>query len=206
MNILLTESQYKKILLESQKNSVDENLQNSTSVVKNIITNIKKQYGIDFTFALTWGATIGGMIGPINDFMTDRYTNLSHEDIELIMFGVILTFFSSNKDKLKKVLELIKENGLITFFDQALMKTYDLKDAFIGFLESLNITFSKTSNMLAYCFLIPLIPIFKKLADLDFSPEDINLFVKGIAYYTSVLVSSKMIESLVSKILSRFRS
>ena len=166
MDILLTESQYKKLLFEEKKGEVERDLDNSRSLVKKIVSDVRKQYGIDFTFALTWGATIGGFIGPVTRYLENTYTNLDSSDITLIMFGIILTFFSENKEKLKKVLDLLKERKLITFFDRAIMKTYDLKDAFLGFIESLNITFSKTSNMLAYTFLVPLVPYLKHISEL----------------------------------------
>jgi hypothetical protein len=149
---------------------------------------------------------IGGFVGPISKYLEGKYTNLSESDITLICFGIILTFFSENKEKLNKVLELIKEKKLITFFDQAMMKSYDLKDAFFNFLDSLNMTFSKVSNMVAYTFLVPLIPLLKNLSDMDLSEDQINLLSMGISHYTGVLISSKIITELINKIIKRFKS
>ena len=86
------------------------------------------------------------------------------------------------------------------------MKTYDLKDAFLGFIESLNITFSKTSNMLAYTFLVPLVPYLKHISELDLTSHDIDIISKGISMYAGVALSSTIIRELVSKIVKRFRS
>jgi hypothetical protein len=112
MDVLLTESQYKKLLFEEKKSEIEKEFDKSKNVTSNIISDIKKQYGIDFTLALTWGATIGGFVGPIQRYLETTYTNLSSSDITLICFGIILTFFSSNKEKLQKVLGLIKEKGI----------------------------------------------------------------------------------------------
>ena len=138
--------------------------------------------------------------------MEGTYPNLTEQDITLITFGIILTFFSNNKEKLNKVLQLIKEKGIITFFDRAILKAYDLKDAFIGFLDSLNLTMSKVSNMLAYCFLIPLVPLLKDLADLNLSKEQVDLIVTGVSHYTTIVLGSKIVETMVSSILNRFKS
>jgi hypothetical protein len=138
--------------------------------------------------------------------MEGLYPNLEQQDITLITFGIILTFFSSNKEKLNKVLQLIKERGIITFFDRALLKAYDLRDAFFGFLESLNLTMSKVSNMLAYCFLIPLVPLLKELSDLNLSKDQIDLIVSSIGHWGVVTGGSKIVEPMVSSIIKRFKS
>jgi len=206
MKIILTEDQYISLLKEEKENEIEQTFTNSKNFTKKIIKDVKNQYGIDFSFALTWGSVIGGFVGPISKYLEGKYTNLSESDITLICFSIILTFFSENKEKLNKVLELIKEKKLITFFDQAMMKSYDLKDAFFNFLDSLNMTFSKVSNMAAYTFLVPLIPLLKNLSDMDLSEDQINLLSMGISHYTGVLISSKIITELINKIIKRFKS
>ena len=206
MDIILTESQYIKLLLERHENKMSEVLQDNRSITKKIIEDVKSKFGLDFTFLGTWGAVIGGFVGPINDYMSNRYPNLSETDITLISFGIILTFFSSNKEKLNKVLQLIKEKKLITFFDRALSKSYDLKEAFFNFLGSLNITFSKVSSMIAYAFLIPLMPLLKDMVALDMSKEQIDLLVMGLTHYTGLSISSSILYNLVNKIIERFKT
>jgi hypothetical protein len=145
-------------------------------------------------------------VGPVSKYMSGRYPNLTETDITLISFGIILTFFSTNKEKLREVLELIKEKKLITFFDRALSKSYDLRDALFGFLESLNLTFSKVSNMIAYTFLVPLVPILKDIADLSVGEKQINLIAMGIGHYLGGIFTSHMVYMLVKKIIERFKS
>lgn len=206
MDILLTESQYKKLLFEEKKSEVAKELNNSRNFTKRILSDVKNQFGMDFTFLLTWGSTIGGFVGPVTRYLEGKYTNLSSSDITLISFGIILTFFSSNKEKLQEVLQIIKDRGIRTFFDRALMKSYDLKDSFVNFLSSLNVTFSKTSNMLAYSFLVPLVPFLKHVSDMDLNSDEVEMIIRGIANYSTILVSSTILTQLVSKIIKRFKS
>ena len=206
MDIILTESQYLNLLVERNESKIFSVFEKSKDFTKKIFNDVKKQFGIDFTFLGTWGSVIGGFSGPIASYLEGHYPNLDEQDITLITFGIILTFFSSNKEKLNKVLQLIKEKGIITFFDRALLKAYDLRDAFFGFLESLNLTMSKVSNMLAYCFLIPLVPLLKELSDLNLTKDQIDIVVSGIGHYAAVSGMSKIIESMVSSILKRFKS
>jgi hypothetical protein len=206
MEVIITKSQYVKLLTEEKKNEIESTFDDSKSFVKRVVGDIKKQHGMDFSFALTWGPTIGGFVGPISRYLEGTYPSLSQSDITLLTFGIIMTFFSSNKEKINKVLTLIKEKGLVTFFDRALRKSFDLKESFIDFIESLNVTFSRTSNMLSYTFLVPLVPMLKELSDMDLDPSQVAMIAKGIASYTGTAVSSTIIFELVKKIIKRFRS
>ena len=205
MDIILSEHQYSKLLTEEKKSEVSQSVSESKKFVKDVISDIKTQYKIDFNFALTWGAAIGGFVGPIARYMEGKYPSLTHSDITLLSFACILTYFSSNKDKLSKVLDLIKEKKLVTYFQQMLMKSEDLKESFFGFLSSLNITFSKVGNMLAYTFLVPLVPMLKHVADMDLPKDQLDLLIKSIIGYAAVLTSSVVVRDVVEKIIKRFR-
>jgi hypothetical protein len=205
MDIILSEHQYSKLLTEEKKSEVSQSVSESKKFVKDVISDIKTQYKIDFSFALTWGAAIGGFVGPIARYMEGKYPSLTHSDITLLSFACILTYFSSNKDKLSKVLDLIKEKKLVTYFQQMLMKSEDLKESFFGFLSSLNVTFSKVGNMLAYTFLVPLVPMLKHVADMDLPKDQLDLLIKSIIGYAAVLTSSVVVRDVVEKIIKRFR-
>jgi hypothetical protein len=206
MDIILTESQYIKILKESKENQIEKVFTDSKNFTKKIISDVKKQFGIDFSFWATWGSVIGGFVGPVSEYMQGMYPNLNDSDITLISFGIILTFFTSNKEKLAEVLKIIKERKLVTFFDRALSKTYELRDVFFGFLESLNITFSKVSNMIAYTFLVPLIPLLKDLSTFSLDESQIKLIAMGLSHYAGGIIASNILTKLVKKIIDRFKS
>ena len=102
-------------------------------------------------------------------------------------------------------IEELKEKKLITFFDRAILKSYELRDAMFNFLDSLNITFSKVSNMIAYTFLIPLVPLLKDISDLDLSEQQVNLIVTGVSHYTGGIFASNLLTTLIDKIIKRFK-
>lgn len=204
MDLVLTESQFIKLLKEEKQEELHRVFNNSKKFTKNLFRDIKSQYGIDFKFALTWGSVIGGFVGPISRYLEHKYTNLTQSDINLICFGIVLTFFFDNKEKLKQVLEIIKEKKIVTFFDRAVMKAYDLKEAFLNFLTSLNVTFSKVSNMMSYTFLVPAIPLIFELPELN--EEQVSLLISGIGHYMGSLMSSKIISEVIRKMIERFRS
>jgi hypothetical protein len=122
------------------------------------------------------------------------------------VFGIILTFFSSNTEKLGKVLDIIKKEGLVTYFNSALRKSYDLKEAFVEFMGSLNLTFSKVSNMLAYAFLIPVVPLLEHVFGSGLSDNQEQLFIDGILHYSATMVGSSVMYEIIKRMVKRFKS
>ena len=113
---------------------------------------------------MSWGSTLGGLMIPVSQFIEGKHPELTSLDISLLITGAMVTYYTSNKKALSKILETIKEKGLIEVFDEVLSSTSNLKDTFLSFISSLNITMGKMANMLAYTFLIPLLPQLYEMA------------------------------------------
>lgn len=205
MKIILTETQYKKILLEENANSVIKKLEQLKKFFKNVSSESKKQIGLDLEFLATWGVTIAGFVRPISEFMKGNYPQLTNTELALLSTGVILTYFSSNKEGLKKVLEKIKENSLIQEFDDMLSKADELKNTFINFIESLAIPSSKLSNMLAYTFIIPIIPELYEYAQGNSSME-IKEMIARVVGFIGVTISGNLVKKLIQEIVKKFKS
>jgi hypothetical protein len=206
MEIILKESQYIKLLIEENLDNAQSEFEKSDSIVRKILKDVKLGYKLNFTMALTWGPIMGGLLRPVGDYLNNLDPSISSSDLSLILFGVMVTFFSSNKELLNKTLKLIKEKKLVTYFDRAVMKTWDLKDAFVSFLESLGVTVSNVSNMIAYSFLIPLIPQLFHLRDLNFSEDDLLAITKGITASTVAVVNKTLVLEVLRKIIKRFKT
>ena len=69
MKIIISESQYKKILLEERQNSLLGKLKDLKSFFKKVSEETKNQVGLDLNFLTTWGVTIAGLVKPVSDFM-----------------------------------------------------------------------------------------------------------------------------------------
>jgi hypothetical protein len=204
MNIIITESQYKYILLEESTNSIGKTLKELKTFTSRVLKSTEKQIGLDLEFLITWGTTIGGFIKPISDFIKDESINISDTDLFLILSGIILTYFSSNKEYLNKVLLKIKENGLVGVFDKVLSKTENLEKAFLSFIDSLGVSIHKSSNMLAYAFLIPIIPNLYEMSSRSLNPNELNEMVKRIMSFGGISLSGVLIKELIQGIVKRF--
>ena len=206
MKIIITESQKSIILAENIGSEINNKLKNMKTFTKTIITSTKKQTGLDLNFLLTWGATLGGFMGPVAKYMEGKNPTLTDSDIALISVGIILTYYNNNKEDPKKVLDLIKERKLIGEFDDALMVADEVKIKFLNFIESLGVTMSSIGNMKAYTFLIPLLPELYNLSQGTRNDVDSDMIVKRILTYGLVTVSSLFVKEIIIKIVERFKS
>jgi len=205
MKIIITESQYKKILLESRLKSLENKIDELKDFFKKVSSESKKQIGLDLSFLTTWGVTIAGFVSPVQQYISGSFPELSNSDLALLSTGIIITYYESNKEMLHKVLEKIKERGLIFEFDKTLEIAAKLKETFFNFVNSLAIPVSKISNMLAYTFLIPLIPDLYEVAQGN-EPLDLRETILRIVSFVSVSFSGAFVKRLIQEIVKRFKS
>jgi len=205
MKIIVTKSQYKKIILESTEKNLTDKLQRLKDFFNNTSKEIKRQVGLDLGFLVTWGTTIAGFVHPISEFIKNEFPSLTTSDIALLSTGIILTYFTSNKEMLGKVLKKIKEDGLIFEFDSMAQVAKRLKEVFLRFIDSLAIPFSKIGNMMAYTFLIPIIPDLYELAQGN-NVVEIRELLTRIIMFLGVSSISVLIKRLLQGIVKRFKS
>ena len=205
MNILITESQEKMILTESIGRELGNILKKNSDIGKLISSQIKEIMGGDKIGLLTFGASIGGLMGPVSDFIEGKYPHMDDAQISLLLTGVIATFFYNSPKLINKIKEKIKEKGLESEFDVTLSKTNELNETFFDFIESLNITLFKISNILGFAFLIPLLPYIHQISDGDLSIADINKIVTILLSYGVITISSATLKELIIKLIKRFK-
>lgn len=205
MKIILTESQYKKLILENIGRETINKLRSFQKFFDTVSYESKKQIGLDLGFLATWGVTIAGFVRPISEFMQGEFPELTNTELVLLSTGIIITYFTSNKDKLSKVLDLIKEKNLVFEFDVMLEKAEELKNVFFAFIDSLAIPISKISNMLAYTFIIPIIPELYEMAQGNESME-ISEMIGRVLGFVGVTYGGNLTKRLLNEIVRRFKS
>jgi len=207
MKILITEKQKKRILTESIGDSFELIIKENYELVKKVLKNASEQMNLDLKFLLTWGASVGGFIGPINDFVQGRFPEINELQLSLILTGVIATYFSDNKEILFKLYEKFKEEGILKTFMSVIKKTDELRDTFLTFVESLNLTLHKITNIISYTFIIPLIPIIYNMAmEGVFDKEKITEISVRILGFGLMSVSGILVKELISKMIKRFKN
>lgn len=209
MNItfLINESQKRQILFESMSDEMKRQSKENKNLIERIYRDASKQINFDLSIMLTFSASIAGFIGPVEQFLKDNYQGLTSMEISLILTGIIFQYIQDNKGALKEVYSKIREKGLVSPFRNALDKSERLKDSFIGLVLSLGVSFQKTSNILGYTFLIPIIPIlYESISNGMVSFDDVSEIVKRLTIFGGLNYGGMTINHLIKSLIERIKS
>jgi hypothetical protein len=204
--LLITESQKRMILKESIVDNIRKSIEEGYEYTAKVLSEVKKDYGLNLEFLITWGASIGGFIAPVGDFVQGKYPQITDIELSLILTGIIAIHYLDNKKQIEKILLKIKEEGLSDVFKVGLDKSNELKDVLFNFLESLNITFFKVSKMMSYAFIVPiLLMIFSMVKSNNLNVSDAKEVALRIIGSGIVSLSGIVVRDLISKLIKRFR-
>jgi hypothetical protein len=173
------------VILEGDRRVLPE-LKSIKSFTKELQRKCREQFGTNFKFLATWGASIGGIMMPIQQYLDNGSFQITETEKFLILIGVGSIIFFESEDKIKKLVKLIEEKGLINIFSQVLQKGEMLRESFISFIESLNITLQTLTNVLGYAFLIPVLPMLLDFAQSGYSEKELRELLLRFAYFTSI--------------------
>ena len=206
MDFLINESQLNFLVESENTEKFTRNMKQLNSFTVNLINKAKRIFGLNFKFLITWGPVIGGFVGPLDKYIRDNYLEFSEDSIILITLGIACTYFYQNKKETKKLYEQIEEQGLVSFFEEMLLKSKQLKDSFVSFMESLNLTLGTTVEMIHYSFLIPIINDLQQVAHGATSIANASkIIVERLLTSGVVLVAGQILIDVISKILKRFK-
>jgi hypothetical protein len=205
MEFLITESQLKLILQEQDQSKMSDYMKEMYSYTKNLVDKSKKIYGLNLKLLLTWGASIGGFVLPLDNFIKTGRFELNDVEQTLILIGIACSIFYDNSRTLKLIYKKIKEHGLEDVFKEVLVKSKNLKSSFSRFLSSVNVTVSSSLDLLAYSFLIPIIT---DILDASVNGGDIEIMSKTIAKRLIasgvVIVSQVFLSETIKKLIKKF--
>jgi hypothetical protein len=205
MNIIISESQLRFLLENNNKSSLSEDIKSLYDFTKDIVNKSKDKFGIDLTLLMTWGAAVGGLVMPLDNYIRTGEFDLTEDQLTLILIGCISTLFLDNKRMFQKVYKKCKEEGIEGILDQVVNKGSELKKSFIRFLSSLNLSIKNVTSLVRYSFLIPII---SDLQSIGGDGDDIKIISLRIAerilaagvITISVETLSKLVEKILKKI------
>jgi hypothetical protein len=204
MDFLINESQLKVILQEQDQSKMSNYMKELYSFTSNLVNKFKKAYGLNLKLLLTWGASVGGLVMPLDNFIRTGRFNLTDEQATLILIGIACSFFYDNSKSLKSVLNKIKEEGLEDTFKEILVKSKNLKESFSKFLKSANVTLNSTMDLMSYSFLIPIVTDIQSLLVDGGDLQTIAMRVtKRLIASGVVIVSQIELTEIIKKILKK---
>ena len=206
VTILITEEQKNKILLKESSGQIINVIKKNYDRVKSIIEESSEQIGMNLQFLITWGASIGGFVGPVEDFVRGKFPELNDVQISLILTGVIASYYIDNKKMIYDIFTKIKENGLSSVLKKVLSKTDTFLSVFLDFIASHGLTLHKITNMLSYTFIIPLLgTLLNMTKNMSVDSRDIDEIVLRLTSFGLLTVSGIVIKQLINRIVRRFK-
>jgi len=206
MDFLISESQLRTILMEQDKSKMTDYMKQLHSFTSNLVNRVNKVYGINLKMLSTWGASVGGLVMPLDRFIRTGQFNLDDDQRMLVLAGVAFMIFFEGKRGIGKILEKIKEEGIEDTFKIILNKAKELKSSFLDFLASINIVKSTLMDTVAYSFLIPIITDIYSIAIKSSNiRESVILIVERLLASGFVILSSEALSSIIGKIIKKFR-
>ena len=207
MKILISEKQKKSLIRESIQDNLSEIINQSYKFTKLVLEKTSKQIGLDLRFLISWGATIGGILKPMDDFIKGKFPELTDVQISLLLTGIIANYFFDNQKLIKRLNDKIEEEGITAQFKSILKKSENLKKVFITFIESLNLTIHKVTNIISYSFLIPLIPIlYESVNSGNLKISDAKEVTNRLLSFGFLTISGVVLKEIITKLIKRFNS
>ena len=192
--------------MEQDRSKMTGYMKKMYSFTNNLVNRVSKSYGLNLKMLLTWGTSVGGMVLPLDNYIRSGNFDLTDDQRYLVLAGIAFIMFFENKRGLTKILEKIKEEGLEDVFKVALEKATNLKESFKSFLSSINVTVGSFLDTVAYSFLIPIIVDIQSVATKSTDLKEASMLIaERLIASGVVIVSSKVLSTVIKKILERIR-
>jgi hypothetical protein len=205
MDFLINESQLRIILQEQDQSKMSDYMKEMYSYTSDLVDRAKKIYGLNLKLLLTWGASVGGFVLPLSNFIKTGRFELNEAEQTLILVGVACSIFYDNSRMLKLIYKKIKEQGLEETFKEVLIKSKNLKNSFSRFLSSANVTISSSLDLVAYSFLIPIITDILEASTTSGNLEAIaKTIAKRLVASGVVIVSQAILSDAIKKLIKKF--
>ena len=203
MKYIIKESQ-KQIILEAINDRIKEVQEDGVELTKKIVEDTKTHVSINLKMMFTWGAAIGGFMGPIMQWLNGQVPELTEKDSSLIAAGIASVIFFQERSFTKSIIKKIKEDGLEEPFKLGAIKANQLKTVLAGFLKSLNLSAFSVTNMLSYAFLVPIIPmIYDAVSEGIWDMKDTEMLVKSLSAFGLITISGNFLKRLMDLIVDR---
>ena len=175
------------------------------SFTKQIVNRVLKSYGLNLRMLLTWGTSVGGMVLPLDQYLRTGEFDLNESQRMLVLAGIAFTLFFETKRPLLKLLKIINDEGLTDVYEKGVSKGKELKDAFLNFMSSVNVSTGSVLDTVAYSFLIPIIVDIQLLATGGGDPKETAILIAQRLVSSGVIIlGSQVLSRTIKKIIDRF--
>jgi len=206
MEFFISEQQLKVILMEQDRSRMSDYMKKLYNFTNTLVNKASKIYGLNVKMLLTWGASVAGLVMPLDNYIRTGRFNLNEEQTILVLVGVAMMLFYNTRKTTSKVIEKIREENLEDVFQVLLRKATELKVSFVDFLKAINVTVGNLLEIVSYSFLIPIITDIQKVAQKTSSiSETAAMIAQRLIASGVIVISAQVLTSLIKKLLKRFK-
>jgi hypothetical protein len=206
MEFFISEQQLKVILMEQDRSRMSDSMKKLYNFTDLLVKKVAKIYGLNVKMLLTWGASVAGLIMPLDNYIRSGRFNFSENQITLILVGVAMMLFYNTRKVTSKVIEKIREEKLDGVFQVLLRKATELKVSFVDFMRALNVTRGNVLEVVSYSFLVPIITDIQKIAQKTSSiSEAAAMIAQRLIASGVIVVGAQALTSLIKKLLKKFK-
>ena len=205
MEILISEKQRKELIVLESISKIGSIIKDMSEIGKDSIKKANENFKFDLKILATFSAGIGGVIVTLNEFVRGEFPTLTETNYLLITVAVAMILVTEHTENTKKLLAEITKQGLTKEFKRTLEAGSELKESFLDFMDSLNLTFSKVTQIMGYAFLIPVIDIILQLSS-DNPSQSVNEIVYRLLLSLGAHHSAIFMREIITKIINKFRN
>jgi hypothetical protein len=205
MKLIISENQYNKLILESSKDSLTDFLSDLKEFASTVIEKTQSEVGINLKMLTIWGAGVGGIMVPLNEFIENGNFNLNDFQTASILCATAAILYGESKGVINELVKVIKDEKVTDAFEVVLNKGVKLKRVFLDFVQSLNMTLSSVSNIMSYAFIIPILPLIWEISQTGVTSQGIKEIVIRLMSFGLTAITGNTLRELFTKLINRFR-
>jgi hypothetical protein len=205
MPYVITEEQYKRLLIEDIEEKSKNHIENAKEIVKKNIEEVGKQQKINFRFLLTYGAGISTFIEPVQKYLSGQYPNLNPSDISLLVLSAISIIFFETKDYLDAI-KIISQRGLDEELKNTVSFTEKLKNRIVDILNVLGLSSYRIMDILSYSFILPLLGTIKTQLNtgVEMSSEELLKILESLIIAAGITLTGSTLKKGLEIISKKF--
>jgi hypothetical protein len=201
MDFIISQNQLNVIVEQNSPNDITDNLRKLYDFTRELIDKSMSVWGLNAKFLITWGAALGGMILPLKIWLETQNFEITKEQTFLLLLGIACNYYYDSSDFIRKVMQKIKDEGLLDIFKKLYQKSEELKNGLVEFLRSLKIFGDSMTSIMSYAFVLPILGDIYQMVGGEDIFESAKIISQRIAASGVVLIVGHSLTSFIEKIL-----
>jgi hypothetical protein len=205
MKVLISEEQYKRVILEQAQKEVKSLMDTQMDMGRKAIEDASKWIGFDYKFLLTYAMGIGGLLPTVTKWLYNQEPSLDEAQITALIISAISLVFFETKTASEEIRNKMKEKGLESELDKTVTFLEKTKNWLSSLFDAVPEIVMKASNILAYTFLLPLSTYITNIVPDVNTAEAMIATIEGIAMNKVANFSGAYLKALLKDLISKVR-